>query len=150
MNTTTIRSNPSRLAMTHKSQSSNVDLIIISCLSAIALFFVILPGLSDTIIRSIVGFTFIAFVPGYSFISSLFPKNDIAVIERIALAFGFDVIVISLIGLVSTFAGIETSSDLTIGLIVLFSLVCTVLASINRKRTPAELRFTLGFNSFKL
>jgi uncharacterized membrane protein len=54
----------------------------------------------DCPLRKIVGLAFILFFPGYSLISFLFPKkDDLDVIERLALSFGMSIAVAPLIGL---------------------------------------------------
>ncbi len=80
--------------------SKNKDLQIIVFLLILLNIFILFEPLNKTILRPLLGISFILFVPGYTLIAALFPgKNDIDNIERIALSFGLSIAIVPLIGL---------------------------------------------------
>ncbi len=74
------------------------DLIITIILSILLILTIYIDP--QSIIRKVLGLLFILFLPGYAFISFLFPeKRDLDVVERIALSFGLSIAIVPLIGL---------------------------------------------------
>jgi len=62
----------------------------LSCLGAI---FVLVPPFNETFLRIPVALSLFFFVPGYAFISALFPGNkEISGIERFTLSVGFSLV----------------------------------------------------------
>lgn len=62
--------------------------------------FILLPFLSNSPIRTVLGLPLVLFLPGYALIAALFPaKDDLDGIERIALSFGLSIAVVPLLGL---------------------------------------------------
>jgi uncharacterized membrane protein len=94
------------------------DLTAVLGLSLMMVVVAIIPSISETIIRSIIGFVFVLFVPGYSVTSALFPRSsgtrrsdeESAVMsryrgridgtERVVVSLGLSVAVVSIVGLV--------------------------------------------------
>lgn len=76
------------------------DLLTVIGLVLITDLFVLMPGLSETVFRNILGLPLVLFLPGYALIAALFPaKDDLDGIERTALSFGLSIAVVPLIGL---------------------------------------------------
>lgn len=76
------------------------DLLTVIGLVLLTDLFVLVPGLSETMFRNILGLPLVLFLPGYSLIAALFPaKSDLDGIERTALSFGLSIAVVPLIGL---------------------------------------------------
>ncbi|CAD7776854.1 hypothetical protein FHEFKHOI_02017 [Candidatus Methanoperedenaceae archaeon GB50] len=76
----------------------DLALVILFTLSCIP--FVLIPPLNETPIRMLLGLPLVLFLPGYSLIAVLFPRrDDLSVIERIALSFGLSIAVVPLLGL---------------------------------------------------
>ena len=76
------------------------DLLTVIGLVILTDLFVLTPGLSETILRNILGLPLVLFLPGYALIAALFPaKSDLDGIERTALSFGLSIAVVPLIGL---------------------------------------------------
>ncbi|MDG6244116.1 MAG: DUF1616 domain-containing protein [Methanolobus sp.] len=76
------------------------DIKLVIALVLITDLFVLVPFLSDSPIRTILGLPMVLFLPGYALIAALFPgKDDLDGIERIALSFGLSIAVVPLIGL---------------------------------------------------
>jgi uncharacterized membrane protein len=76
------------------------DLLTVIGLVILTDLFVLTPGLSETVLRNILGLPLVLFLPGYALIAALFPaKSDLDGIERTALSFGLSIAVVPLIGL---------------------------------------------------
>ena len=76
------------------------DLLTVMGLVLLTDIFVLTPGLSETMLRNILGLPLVLFLPGYALIAALFPaKSDLDGIERTALSFGLSIAVVPLIGL---------------------------------------------------
>ncbi|KKG17787.1 hypothetical protein EO98_11660 [Methanosarcina sp. 2.H.T.1A.6] len=76
------------------------DLLTVIGLVILTDLFVLMPGLSETVLRNILGLPLVLFLPGYALIAALFPaKSDLDGIERTALSFGLSIAVVPLIGL---------------------------------------------------
>lgn len=126
------------------------DLVLILLTTLLALAFVLVPKLNDTIIRTILGILFILFLPGYSLIAALFPKkNDLDGIERIALSFGLSIAVTPLIGLALNYTtyGIRLTPILIA--VSAFTLIMVLIAYIRRRRVPEGEKFYVDFGVFK-
>jgi uncharacterized membrane protein len=76
------------------------DLLIVMGLVLLTDIFVLTPGLSESMLRNLLGLPLVLFLPGYALIAALFPaKSDLDGIERTALSFGLSIAVVPLIGL---------------------------------------------------
>ena len=76
------------------------DLAVVVLLVLLTCVFVLVPVLSDTPIRTVLGLPMVLFLPGYALIAALFPnRDDLDGIERVALSFGLSIAVVPLIGL---------------------------------------------------
>ncbi|MDY0387989.1 MAG: DUF1616 domain-containing protein [Methanolobus sp.] len=76
------------------------DIILVIALALLTDLFVLVPFLSDSPIRIVLGLPMVLFLPGYALIAALFPgKDDLDGIERIALSFGLNIAVVPLLGL---------------------------------------------------
>ena len=79
----------------------------------------------DIFLKSITGILFILVIPGYLFLQILFPvhskKNNINIIERMALSFIFSIVIISLIGIIFVFTPLSLMSNLP--LITIFTII---------------------------
>lgn len=123
----------------------------------------LLPFISDTPVRIVVGLVFVLFVPGYAFIAALFPEagsgpttdrtSDVSAqeasgidgIERVALSFVLSIALVPLIGLVLNFTpwGIRLVSIL-VSLSGL-TLALTAVASVRRWALPTDKRFRVPY-----
>ena len=89
-----------RQSMTIQTLSFKIerDIILVNILSA--LLIAIIAFFPDSPVRIILGLPFILFFPGYMLICALFPrKEDLGLVERLALSMGLSMAVTSLIGL---------------------------------------------------
>lgn len=86
---------------------------------------------NESILRAIVGFPFVLFLPGYTLLTVLFPKKDeLDGIERVALSIGLSICVVVFIGLGLNF----TPWGIRLGPILIamaaFMLIMTALAAL--------------------
>jgi len=122
------------------------DLILVTCVVLVALVVAIIPALSVSIIRPIIGTIVVLFVPGYAFIAALFPrKATLANGVRLALSFGLSIVIVPLLELALNYTrwGIQLGSTLIV--IVVFTLLCSIVASVRRYRLPRERRFAINW-----
>ena len=124
MNTTTMH------ALRFKTEQ---DLVLVNLLSA--LLITVIALFPDSPVRIILGLPFILFFPGYVLICALFPgKNDLDIIERLALSMGLSIAITSLIGLALNYTPFGVRLYLVT--ISLFSfMLLTSAVAIYRRRT---------------
>jgi len=76
------------------------DLIFIVAFVIVSVVIITVPPLNATPLRAVVGFPLVLFLPGYSLVSALFPgKDELDLLERIALSIGLSICVVVFIGL---------------------------------------------------
>ncbi|AKB33638.1 hypothetical protein MSSIH_2948 [Methanosarcina siciliae HI350] len=69
------------------------DLLAVTLLSCLGVVFVLVPPFNETFLRIPIALSLFFFVPGYAFISALFPGNkEISGIERFTLSVGFSLV----------------------------------------------------------
>lgn len=127
------------------------DLLTVIGLVLLIDLFVLMPGLSETVFRSILGLPLVLFLPGYALIAALFPaKADLDGIERTALSFGLSIAVVPLIGLGLNYTpwGIRPLPIL-ISLSV-FTLAMCGLAYLRRAKLPEADAFEVPFRQMAL
>lgn len=114
------------------------DLLFVVGLVILTDIFVLIPVLSESFIRTVLGLPLVLFLPGYALIALLFPtKNGLEGIERAALSIGMSVAIVPLVGLVlnNTSFGIR-EMPLLASLSVFIILTCA--AAYVRRRTLSE------------
>lgn len=127
------------------------DLLTVIGLVLLTDLFVLMPGLSETVFRNILGLPLVLFLPGYALIAALFPaKSDLDGIERTALSFGLSIAVVPLIGLGLNYTpwGIRLLPIL-ISLSV-FTLVMCGLAHVRRSKLSEANAFSIPFRKIAL
>lgn len=140
-----------------------VDLTAVIVLTLLTGLAVSLPVIRELPFRILFGLPFALFVPGYAFVSALFPEQGSAPtededtanedhgidgIERIALAFGMSIAIVPLIGLVLNFTpwGIRlTPIVLSVGG---FTISCAIIATFRRWELPDEERFSVPYRDW--
>jgi uncharacterized membrane protein len=121
-----------------------MDLITVILFVIISAIFIIVPPLNETPLRIVLGIPLVLFIPGYSLISALFPKNDeLDGIERIALSIGLSICVVVFIGLALNY----TPWGIRLGPILLsisaFTLILAGVSAVRRMRLPVSERFVI-------
>ncbi|KAF5428714.1 putative membrane protein [Candidatus Methanomarinus sp.] len=125
------------------------DIGIIIFLVIITSIFVLVPPLSTTYVRTILGLPMVLFLPGYALIAALFPrKDDLDGIERLALSFGLSIAVVPLVGLGLNYTpwGIRLTPILIT--LDIFTLIMCVVAVKRRSVLPDRDVFTVPFMVF--
>jgi len=121
------------------------DLSIVSIWIIATFIFIIVPGLENTIVRTILGIPFVLFIPGYVLIAALFPKkDDLDTIERIALSFGLSIAIVPLIGLGLNYTfGIRLIPILIT--LCIYSIGLIFVTEYRRRQLPEEQKFIVPF-----
>ena len=112
---------------------SKNDLICIVVFVIVSVVIIIVPPLNATPIRAVVGFPLLLFLPGFSLVSALFPREDeLDVLERIALSIGLSICVVVFVGLGLNY----TPWGIRLGPVLLalsaFTLVMTAVSAVRR------------------
>ncbi|MFZ1021980.1 MAG: DUF1616 domain-containing protein [Halobacteriota archaeon] len=119
---------------------SDVDLLLALAVGIAVFVFATAPLLSNSVLRSVVVIPIVLFVPGYSFIAALFPRNgDITSVERAAFSFGLSTVIVPVLALALNYTdwGLSVQSVATSA--TLFILVVTASAYVRRHTlTPAQ------------
>ena len=117
-------------------------------LNLVAILLVIIIGFFPSfVLRIILGLPFVLFFPGYTLIAALFPRRGaLDSIERVALSFGFSIVVVSLIGLILNYTpwGIKLYPILIC--LTVFIIVMSVVGWRRRYRLPEAEAFTVSLN----
>jgi uncharacterized membrane protein len=124
----------------------STDLILIVLFTLLTAIFVLIPFLNQTPIRTILGVLLVLFIPGYSLIAALFPKEgDLDGIERAALSFGLSIAVTPLIGLALNYTPYGIRLDPILICLTGFTFIMCLIAYLRRRRLPVEKRFYVPF-----
>jgi uncharacterized membrane protein len=89
--------------------------IVLLLINTTAIILIAVINYLPAVVRIILGFPFVLFVPGFTLMLALFPKiNQVKGIERIALSFAMSIAIVPLIGLGLNFSpwGITLTSSL--------------------------------------
>jgi len=113
----------------------NWDIVAILILSGVLDAVIFLSP--ESFLRKIIGIPFILFFPGYLLITALFPeRDDLDVLERVALSFGLSIAVVPLVGLLLNYIWEISLIPILISLTLLtFALG---IASIYRRKRSLE------------
>jgi len=129
-----------------KPTSTFADLILIFGLALAALAVASIPAFSVTVARPIIGVIAVLFVPGYAFIAALFPqKAALGNGVRLALSFGLSIVVVPLLELGLNYSRWGVRLGPTIVVLVVFTLVCVIVASVRRHQLPPDQRFAVNW-----
>ncbi|RJS97631.1 DUF1616 domain-containing protein [Halococcus sp. IIIV-5B] len=142
-----------------------VDLVVVALLVVLTAVSALVPPISGTPIRIVLGLPFVLFLPGYAFVAALFPEagrtadpteddesedrierareDGIDGIERVALSFGLSIAVSPLIGLALNFTPFGIRLVPIVVAIGGFTLVAVAVAAARRLALPAADRFRI-------
>jgi len=122
------------------------DLLIAGICLVIGIIAIYLPLQDATPVRVILVLPILLFIPGYSVIAALFPKDgDIDLIERFVLSFGVSIAIIPLIGLGLNFTPWGIRLEPLVVAITLFTFLMIIAAQYTRSLVPYEERFRISF-----
>jgi uncharacterized membrane protein len=123
------------------------DLLIVFGLAVAALVVASVPAFSVTVARPIIGTIAVLFVPGYVFIAALFPqKTTLGNGVRLALSFGLSIVIVPLLELGLNYTRWGVRLGPTLAVLVVFTLVCVIVASVRRHQLPSEQRFAVNWS----
>ncbi|HMK54192.1 MAG TPA: DUF1616 domain-containing protein, partial [Methanobacteriaceae archaeon] len=125
------------------------DLILIVFSTLLTAVFVLVPSLNQTPLRTVLGIFLVLFIPGYSLIAALFPKNDdLDGIERVALSFGLSIAVTPLIGLALNYTPWGIRLDPILICLTGFTLLMCLIAYLRRRTISEDERYSVSFGLF--
>lgn len=115
------------------------DLIAVFVWILLAVIFIYMPFLNETILRVVFALPVAIFIPGYSLTAALFPsKKDIDLIERIALSFGFSIAVVPLISLGLNYTPWGIRLDPIVISLFIFTTAVLIIAQYRRALLPVD------------
>ena len=122
------------------------DLVLVLGLALAALIVASVPPFSATVARPIIGAITVLFIPGYTFIAALFPqKTTLGNGIRFALSFGVSIVIVPLLEIALNYTRWGIRLGPTLVALVVFTLVCVIVASVRRHRLPREERFAVNW-----
>jgi uncharacterized membrane protein len=124
------------------------DLALVIFITLLCIPFVLIPPLSESPIRIILGLPLVLFLPGYALIATLFPrKDDLDGIERVALSFGLSIAITPLLGLALNYTpfGIRLTPILIV--LSIFTIALAISAWARRSKIPEGDRFLVDFGA---
>jgi uncharacterized membrane protein len=121
------------------------DLRFINLLTILAILFIVFDPINKIFLRIPLSIFLIFFAPGYAFISILFPKNDLSILERLTLSVALSIIIFVFSGFVlnSTWGFGVTPITTVISFII---LVFSAIAALVRIRHAKTEIFDINFN----
>ena len=125
------------------------DLALVIFLTLLCIPFVLIPPLSESPVRIILGLPLVLFLPGYALIAALFiRKDDLDGIERVALSFGLSIAITPLLGLALNYTpfGIRLTPILIV--LSVFTISVAIGAWVRRSRIREADRFWVDFGAF--
>ena len=121
------------------------DIALVIFLTLLCIPFVLIPPLSESPVRIILGLPLVLFLPGYALIAALFiRKDDLDGIERIALSFGLSIAISPLLGLGLNYTpfGIRLTPILIV--LTVFTIALAIGARVRRSGIPDSNEFFGG------
>ncbi|MEL4305592.1 DUF1616 domain-containing protein [Methanococcoides sp. LMO-2] len=131
--------------MSHRDRIPS-DIQVVVAVVMLTCIFIVVPALSNTPIRTVLGLPMLLFLPGYSLIAALFPaRDDLDGIERFALSIGLSIAVVPLIGLALNYTtwGIRLFPILIS--VSAFTIIMCIVAVFRRRSLPEDEHFTVPF-----
>jgi uncharacterized membrane protein len=125
------------------------DLLLMLVLSFLSIVFILVSPFNETPLRIVFALLIIFFIPGYAFISALFPGNrEISGIERFTLSVGFSIVIMVFDGFIISVTQWKFRPDsITISL-ALLTFAFVFLAYLSRRRLPHEEQFSFSYGAF--
>lgn len=124
------------------------DLLFVVGLVILTDIFVLIPVLSESFIRTVLGLPLVLFLPGYALIALLFPtKNGLEGIERAALSVGMSVAIVPLVGLVLNNTSFGIREMPLLASLSVFTILACAAAYVRRGQLPEDKAFGVSFNA---
>lgn len=129
-------------------QSPWIDLYTVLFFTIAAIIFILVPPFNETLLRIPFALILLLFLPGYTFIAALFPRDDLSGIERFTLSIGLSIAITIFDGFALNYTAWgfrPVSICLSLAIIILFFTIITFLI---RRRIPDNECFVLDPTSF--
>lgn len=124
------------------------DLLLTTFSSLFCILFFLIPTLNQIPLRTVLGFIFVLFLPGYSLVAALFPRSgELTGINRIALSLGLSVAISPLIGLALNYILFRISLIPILIALSTFTISFSIVAWVRRLKLPEEERFRVPFEN---
>ena len=126
------------------------DLKLLLVASLLSVVFILIPPFNEiALVRILFALLIIFFIPGYAFISALFPSNrEISGIERFTLSVGFSIVIMVFDGFIVSLTEWKFKpNSITISLVIL-TAIFIILTYISRKRLPEDEQFSFSYIAF--
>ncbi|WP_342304717.1 DUF1616 domain-containing protein [Methanolobus sp. ZRKC5] len=126
------------------------DLKLLLVASLLSIIFILFPPFNEiALIRILFALLIIFFIPGYAFMSALFPSNkEISEIERFTLSVGFSIMIMVFDGFIVSLTEWKfRPNSITISLVIL-TVIFVLLTYLSRKRLPEDEQFSFSYSAF--
>jgi len=128
-------------------QDFSLDLVLAGVWLAASILTIYLPYLNATPVRLVFTLPVMLFIPGYCFITALFPRDgDINLVERMVLSIGLSIVIVPLICLGLNFTPWGIRLNPIVISLTLFTLVMMVVAYYRRSLLPLKDRYSMPFS----
>ncbi len=115
------------------------DLSVIVVFVIISAVFIFVPPLNETALRAVLGFILVLFVPGYVFVSALFPgSEELNGIERLTLSIGLSICIVIFIGIALNYTPWGIRLKPILFSISAFTLAFTAISAYRRVQIAAK------------
>lgn len=125
---------------------TSTDLHILILVTLLAGAFILLPPLNQTIFRIPFALILLLFLPGYAFISALFPRNDdLDGIERFTLSIGLSIAITIFDGFALNYTPWGFRPLPIVVSLTFIILIFTIVAHFARRNVSEDVRFSVSF-----
>ena len=122
------------------------DIFLLLLLTAFTMLSIFIPILSTTYLKAVLGIVFVSFLPGYAFISYLFPKKStINLSERLLLSFATSIALVTLLGFILNYTPFGIHLEIMAVIITLFISLFAILTYFKRKYVDKSEAFSPVF-----
>jgi len=123
-----------------------LDLVLTLLFTILCVLFILISPLYNTPVRIVLSLPLVLFIPGYSLVATLFPRNDnLGGIERVALSFILSMAIIPLLGLALNYTSFGIRLAPVLIVLSAFTILISLVAWVRRLKLPAEERFRVPF-----
>ncbi len=121
-------------------------LLLIALLLSVV--FILIPPFNEVPLRILFTILIIFFIPGYAFVSALFPCRDITNIERLTMSVGFSVVIMVFTSFAINNSELDFRPEAITRSLAIFTFAFMVLTFFSRKLHPVEKQFVFSFSAF--
>lgn len=148
-----------------------VDALATLVFATLATGVLLSAGVESAVLRAVVGLPFLLFLPGYSLLTAFFPRSKVGGArrlswpeprgsvdalrrggldwrERVALSFGTSLVLLPLLALVVSGAGLPFSTTVIVATLVGWTLCWTAVGVVRRLRLAPERRFEVPYRDW--